>query len=249
MFDAHPHQSSFSGEGGTQLSSNLYFLLASILCVFCIIVHCFLLPSSPAVVEDTTGQLENLVHHSVGMSDDSEQNEETVAPFGTIDLESISPGRIDKENQESRRYFRIAFDIRKPMLALVLCYVVTLSIFPGVITEDLDEDSKKGSWYPLLLIFFFNLADFCGKCIPRSWQVPFFHENLTVLMALLRMIFIPVFLALGTILTTFLIFAATFMCSPSQGSESTFQSSLQLHMVELSPFSSLRSYWVSLMAL
>ena len=45
---------------------------------------------------------------------------------------------------------------------LFLSYCVTLSIFPGVLSEDL-ESERLGDWYPLLLFALFNAMDFFGK--------------------------------------------------------------------------------------
>lgn len=44
-------------------------------------------------------------------------------------------------------------------------YVVSLSIFPGVLGEDL-SDPKLGGWYPLALFAAFNAGDLLGKNLP-----------------------------------------------------------------------------------
>jgi len=43
--------------------------------------------------------------------------------------------------------------------------VVTLSIFPGVLAEDL-HTASLGDWYPLLLMTLFNVSDFVAKNAP-----------------------------------------------------------------------------------
>ncbi|KAK9832590.1 hypothetical protein WJX81_002002 [Elliptochloris bilobata] len=48
---------------------------------------------------------------------------------------------------------------------IVLIYVVTLAIFPGVLAEDV-SNSWLGSWYPVILILIYNLGDFAGKMTP-----------------------------------------------------------------------------------
>ncbi len=42
---------------------------------------------------------------------------------------------------------------------------VTLSIFPGVLAEDV-HSAELGSWYPVALLTVFNLADWAGKSAP-----------------------------------------------------------------------------------
>ena len=39
---------------------------------------------------------------------------------------------------------------------------MTLSIFPGVLADDVESEAL-GSWYPILLIFTFNVADMVSK--------------------------------------------------------------------------------------
>ncbi|KAG6482189.1 hypothetical protein ZIOFF_058820 [Zingiber officinale] len=48
---------------------------------------------------------------------------------------------------------------------LFLIYVLTLSIFPGFLSEDTDSHSL-GSWYALVLIAMYNVWDLIGRYIP-----------------------------------------------------------------------------------
>lgn len=47
---------------------------------------------------------------------------------------------------------------------IVSLYVVTLSIFPGYITEDVHSQLLK-DWYPILLITGYNVFDLVGKSL------------------------------------------------------------------------------------
>ncbi|GIL53109.1 hypothetical protein Vafri_8793 [Volvox africanus] len=49
--------------------------------------------------------------------------------------------------------------------SLFVTYTVTLSIFPGFLSEDV-QSVQLGDWYPILLITAFNLADLLGKSLP-----------------------------------------------------------------------------------
>ena len=49
--------------------------------------------------------------------------------------------------------------------SLVIIYTITLAIFPGFLVEDVTS-AELGSWYPVLLISSFNVADLIGKCAP-----------------------------------------------------------------------------------
>ena len=58
---------------------------------------------------------------------------------------------------------------------MAFIYLVTLSIFPGHITEDLSS-SFFGDWYAVLLTMCYNLFDLIGKCAPAFPKV-FMLEN------------------------------------------------------------------------
>ncbi|CAF2063765.1 hypothetical protein HID58_095693 [Brassica napus] len=51
-----------------------------------------------------------------------------------------------------------------------LIYIVTLSIFPGYITEDVHSE-LLGDWYPVLVIAGFNVFDLVGKCLTAVFTV------------------------------------------------------------------------------
>ena len=59
----------------------------------------------------------------------------------------------------------IAWRVKYHAFAVAITYVVTLSIFPGVLAEDLRDDAM-GDWFTVALIAAFNLADVVGKCVP-----------------------------------------------------------------------------------
>lgn len=56
----------------------------------------------------------------------------------------------------------MARKIQWPAFGVLLIYIVTLSIFPGFIAENL-ESKLLQDWYPVLLITVYNVSDFLGK--------------------------------------------------------------------------------------
>lgn len=79
-------------------------------------------------------------------------------------------------------------------LAMVITYVITLSIFPGVLSEDI-QSADLGSWYPILLITAFNVSDLVGKNIPFCGLAP--SPRTLLAASLLRVVFVPAFLLAG----------------------------------------------------
>ncbi|KVI06040.1 Equilibrative nucleoside transporter [Cynara cardunculus var. scolymus] len=56
------------------------------------------------------------------------------------------------------------------LMSVVTIYVVTLSIFPGYLSENV-KSTQFGDWYPLFLITIYNAGDFSGKCVTAVYVV------------------------------------------------------------------------------
>ncbi|KAK8950914.1 Equilibrative nucleotide transporter 1 [Platanthera zijinensis] len=74
---------------------------------------------------------------------------------------------------------------------IVLIYVVTLSIFPGYITEDVHSEALK-DWYPIILITGYNVFDLVGKALPAVYRLE--SANVAVGACVARLLFYPLFL-------------------------------------------------------
>ncbi|KAH7572415.1 hypothetical protein ACOSP7_015569 [Xanthoceras sorbifolium] len=62
------------------------------------------------------------------------------------------------------KFWTMARKIRWPSFGVFIIYVVTLSIFPGFIAENLQSELLQ-DWYPILLITIYNVSDFIGKSL------------------------------------------------------------------------------------
>lgn len=73
----------------------------------------------------------------------------------------------------------------------ILLYIVTLSIFPGYITEDVHSLILK-DWYPILLITGYNVFDLVGKSLTAVYLL----ENAKVAIAacVVRLLFFPLYI-------------------------------------------------------
>ncbi|MQL95297.1 hypothetical protein Taro_027965 [Colocasia esculenta] len=74
---------------------------------------------------------------------------------------------------------------------IFLIYVVTLSIFPGYITQDVHSEVLK-DWYSIILITGYNVFDLVGKCLPAVYMLH--NENIAVAGSVARLLFFPLFL-------------------------------------------------------
>ncbi|KAH7510747.1 hypothetical protein FEM48_ZijujUnG0055000 [Ziziphus jujuba var. spinosa] len=77
-------------------------------------------------------------------------------------------------------------------VGIILTYVVTLSIFPGYITEDVHSEIFK-DWYPVLLITAYNVFDLVGKCLTPLYLLE--NAKVAIGSTVVRLVFFPLFLA------------------------------------------------------
>ncbi|KAJ0488601.1 putative equilibrative nucleoside transporter [Helianthus annuus] len=61
-------------------------------------------------------------------------------------------------------FWQIVKKIWYLVTAVFAIYLVSLSIFPGYLSENVASTYFK-DWYPILLITTFNVGDFVGKCL------------------------------------------------------------------------------------
>ncbi|KAL5759795.1 hypothetical protein ACOSP7_018304 [Xanthoceras sorbifolium] len=73
---------------------------------------------------------------------------------------------------------------------ILLVYIVTLSIFPGYITEDVYSPVLK-DWYGILLITGYNVFDLIGKSLTAVYLLE--NEKVAIGGSVLRLLFLPLF--------------------------------------------------------
>ena len=89
-------------------------------------------------------------------------------------------------------YLAVAWEVSYLVAALVVIYLVTLSIFPGVLAEDV-ASIRLGSWYPVILMAVFNAADCIGKWLPAIPGLQMRNEKAILGWAVSRIVFVPLF--------------------------------------------------------
>ncbi|KAL9339713.1 hypothetical protein Peur_068728 [Populus x canadensis] len=90
------------------------------------------------------------------------------------------------------KFRAVARKIRWPAFGVLMVYIVTLSIFPGFIAEDLSSKLLK-DWYPVLLITIYNVADFTGKSLTAIYVLKSIKK--ATWGCILRLVFYPLFAA------------------------------------------------------
>ncbi|WCJ30049.1 Nucleoside transporter family protein [Euphorbia peplus] len=90
------------------------------------------------------------------------------------------------------KFWAVAKNIKWSVFGVVLIYVVTLSIFPGFIAENLESKLLR-DWYPVLLITVYNIADFVGKSLTAIYVMKSIKK--TTSGCIFRLLFYPLFAA------------------------------------------------------
>ncbi|KAF9662894.1 hypothetical protein SADUNF_Sadunf18G0101900 [Salix dunnii] len=91
-----------------------------------------------------------------------------------------------------QKFWAVGREIRWPAFGVLMIYIVTLSIFPGFIAEDLSSRLLK-DWYPVLLITIYNVADLTGKSLTAIYVLK--NIKKATWYCLLRLVFYPLFAA------------------------------------------------------
>ncbi|KAL7091649.1 hypothetical protein ACP275_12G118600 [Erythranthe tilingii] len=73
---------------------------------------------------------------------------------------------------------------------ILIIYVVTLSIFPGSVTEDVHSDTLK-DWYPIILIASYNVFDLIGKTLTPLYLME--NAKAAIGASFGRLLFLPIF--------------------------------------------------------
>lgn len=69
--------------------------------------------------------------------------------------------------------------------------MMTLTIFPGVLAEDVHSDAL-GDWYIILLFLIYNIGDFVGKYSPEYLPI-LKSQNMLLCHTTIRLLLLPLF--------------------------------------------------------
>ncbi|KAJ0969298.1 hypothetical protein J5N97_022175 [Dioscorea zingiberensis] len=149
---------------GLRKSANLYFIVGIVVMIICLICYNFV-ERLPVVQYHKNLKIQAL------KEENSEQGLESVSAWSSLIRNIV------------RRIKWLGF-------ANSLIYIVTLSIFPGYITEDVHSKALK-DWYPIMLIAGYNVFDLVGKCLTAVYLLE--NAKIAVVSCVLRLLFYPLF--------------------------------------------------------
>ncbi|KAH8968424.1 hypothetical protein BDL97_03G127000 [Sphagnum fallax] len=176
---------------GLRLSANIYFCVTAIFLSICILAY-NLVYKLPIMVYYTNLKLDALESAVQNNADDQEH----VAPKSVTNSEEMEHTSIhDRIVSVSKMvdpvsYWWVWSQIKWLAISATIIYLVTLSIFPGYITEDV-HSAYLGNWYPVLLILSYNVFDLLGKMLTSVYIIK--SQKVMISGSFARLVFFPLF--------------------------------------------------------
>ncbi|CAN6455098.1 unnamed protein product [Victoria cruziana] len=139
---------------GLQRSAQFYFIVSVLCMATCIL--CLNILHRLSIMKYYTGKKLSELSDNKSYIGELKQINLTVAPLTT----PFSSEQINLKTEFWSTWKKIKWSA----IGILMIYVVTLSIFPGYITDGLQSKILR-DWYPILLITTYNMFDLVGKCL------------------------------------------------------------------------------------
>ncbi|XP_057451027.1 equilibrative nucleotide transporter 3-like isoform X2 [Lotus japonicus] len=169
-----------NSKGGLRKGAIMFFVISTFFELLCVMLYAFVFPKLPIVK----------YYRSKAASEGSKTVSADLAAGGIL----TSPrGDIEDGTQLERKgkmqLLQENFDYA---LDLFLTHVLTLSIFPGFLSEDTGSHSL-GTWYALVLITMYNVCDLIGRYIPLLKTLKLESRKLITATTICRFLLVPAF--------------------------------------------------------
>ncbi|KAF0905103.1 hypothetical protein E2562_000904 [Oryza meyeriana var. granulata] len=170
-----------NSKNGLRSGAILFFSITCFFELVCLLLYAYVFPKLPivkyyrskAASEGSKTVASDLAAAGLN-TDQARQAEEDPKKFDRLSTKQLLVKNID-----------YAFDI-------FLIYVLTLSIFPGFLSEDTGSHSL-GTWYALTLIAMYNVWDLIGRYLPLIKCIKLTSRKGLTAAILARFLFIPAF--------------------------------------------------------
>lgn len=140
-----------NSKDGLRKGAIMFFAISILFELLCVLLYAFVFPKLPIVK----------YYRSKAASEGSKTVEADLAAGG-IETSQATEGSKQFERKGMKQLLSenkdYAFD-------LFMIYILTLSIFPGFLSEDTGKHSL-GTWYALVLISMYNVWDLVGRYVP-----------------------------------------------------------------------------------
>ncbi|KAK9285292.1 hypothetical protein L1049_024483 [Liquidambar formosana] len=166
---------------GLRKGAILFFALSTFFELLCVLLYAFIFPKLPIVK----------YYRSKAASEGSKTVSADLAAGG-IHTKPEQEAEEDPKQVERLSNKELLFENKDYVLDVFLIYVLTLSIFPGFLSENTGSHSLD-SWYALVLIGMYNVWDLIGRYIPLLQLIKLESRKGLMVATLSRFFLIPAF--------------------------------------------------------
>ncbi|KAL9334974.1 hypothetical protein Peur_072155 [Populus x canadensis] len=149
---------------GLRKSANLYFAVGIVVMAICLVFY-------------------NMAHRLPIMK-----------YYADLKIQAVNEDKEEKGSLTGARWrsnlWEIVCSVQWYGIGIVIIYVVTLSIFPGYITEDVHSEILK-DWYSIILITGYNVFDLVGKSLTAVYLLK--NAKIAIGGCFVRLLFYPLF--------------------------------------------------------
>ncbi|KAA3488408.1 equilibrative nucleotide transporter 3-like isoform X2 [Gossypium australe] len=160
--------------------SFLFFAISSFFEFLCVLLYAYVFPKLPVVK----------YYRSKAASEGSKTVASDLAAGGIQALPETDD--VESKNQERLSNKELLLQNIDYAIDMFLIYALTLSIFPGFLSEDTGKHSL-GSWYALVLISMYNVWDLIGRYIPLIKPLKLESRKALTTVIISRVLLVPAF--------------------------------------------------------
>ncbi|KAK2379852.1 equilibrative nucleotide transporter [Trifolium repens] len=169
-----------NSKDGLRKGAILFFVISIIFELLCVILYAFVFPKLPIVK----------YYRSKAASEGSKTVSADLAAAG---IQTSPKGATEESKQFERKGKKqLLWENIDYAINLFLIYALTLSIFPGFLSEDTGKHSL-GTWYALVLIAMYNVWDVVGRYVPLIKIINMESRNLITTAVVSRFLLVPAF--------------------------------------------------------
>lgn len=170
-----------NSKDGLRKGAILFFAISTFFELLCVLLYAFVFPKLPIVK----------YYRSKAASEGSKTVSADLAAGGVY-AEPVQEAKEDPKQLERLSTMELLFQNIDYALDMFLIFALTLSIFPGFLSEDTGSHSL-GAWYALVLIAMYNVWDLIGRYIPLIKCMKLESRKVLTIAILSRFLLVPAF--------------------------------------------------------
>ncbi|KAJ3670303.1 hypothetical protein LUZ60_010627 [Juncus effusus] len=170
-----------NSQNGLRKGATLFFGITCFFELLCMLLYAFIFPKIPIVK-----------YYRMKAASEGSLTVNADLAAGGVQHQSHNAAEEDPKLHERLSNKQLILQNLDYCISTYLIYILTLSIFPGFLSEDTGSHSL-GSWYALILIAMYNVLDLIGRYVPLIECIKLTSRKGILWAVLSRFLFIPAF--------------------------------------------------------